>query len=43
MEKFSKEFYASRIEEWINKYVKVKELIQLIKSIQRDIEKMVAK
>ena len=39
MEKFSKEFYASRIEDWINKYVKVKELIQLIKSIQRDIEK----
>ena len=39
MDKFSKEFYASRIEDWITKYVKVKELIKLIKSIQKDIEK----
>ena len=39
MEKFSKEFYASRIEDWITKYVKVKELCKLIKSIKKDIEK----
>jgi hypothetical protein len=39
MDKFSKEFYASRIEDWITKYIKVKELLQLIKSIEKDIEK----
>ena len=39
MEKFSKEFYSSRIEDWVTKYIKVKELIQLIKSIEKDIEK----
>ena len=39
MEKFSKEFYASRIKDWINKYIKVKELLKLIKSIKKDIEK----
>ena len=39
MEKFTKEFYASRLEEWITKYVKVKELCKLIKSIEKDIEK----
>ena len=39
MEKFSKEFYASRIEDWITKYIKVKELQKLIKSIEKDIEK----
>ena len=39
MEKFSKEFYASRIEDWITKYIKVKELCKLIKSIKKDIEK----
>jgi len=39
MEKFTKEFYASRLEDWITKYVKVKELCKLIKSIEKDIEK----
>ena len=39
MEKFSKEFYASRIEDWKTKYIKVKELLKLTKSIQKDIEK----
>ena len=39
MQKFSKEFYASRIEDWIKKYVKLKELCQLIKTIKKDIEK----
>ena len=39
MEKFSKEFYASRIEEWITKYIKLKELRRLIKSIENDIKK----
>ena len=39
MEKFSKEFYASRIEDWITKYIKVKELCKLIKSIEKDIQK----
>ena len=39
MEKFSKEFYASRIQDWITKYVKLKELCKLIKSIKKDIEK----
>ena len=39
MEKFRKEFYASRIEEWITKYIKVKELCKLVKSIEKDIEK----
>ena len=39
MEKFSREFYASRIEDWITKYVKVKELCKLITSIKKDIEK----
>ena len=39
MNKFSKEFYASRIEDWITKYIKVKELCKLIKSIKNDIEK----
>ena len=39
MNKFSKEFYSSRIDDWITKYVKVKELCKLIKSIQKDIEK----
>ena len=39
MDKFSKEFYASRIEDWITKYIKVKELVKLIKVIQKDIEK----
>ena len=39
MEKFSKEFYASRIEDWITKYIKLKELCKLIKTIKRDIEK----
>ena len=39
MNKFSKEFYSSRIDDWIAKYVKVKELCKLIKSIQKDIEK----
>ena len=38
MEKFSKEFYASRIDDWITKYIKVKELCKLIKSIKKDIE-----
>ena len=39
METFSKEFYASRIEDWITKYIKVKELCKLIKSIEKDIQK----
>ena len=39
MKKFSNEFYASRIEDWITKYVKVKELCKLIKKIKKDIEK----
>ena len=39
MQKFSKEFYASRIEDWITKYVKVKELCKLIKAIRKDVEK----
>ena len=39
MKKFSNEFYASRIEDWITKYVKVKELCKLIKTIKKDIEK----
>ena len=39
MDKFIKEFYASRLEDWITKYVKVKELCKLIKSIEKDIEK----
>ena len=39
MQKFSKEFYASRIEDWITKYVKLKELCKLIKTIKKDIEK----
>ena len=39
MDKFSKEFYASRIEDWITKYIKVKELCKLIKSIEKDIQK----
>ena len=39
MDKFVKEFYASRIEDWITKYIKVKELKKLIKSIGKDVEK----
>ena len=39
MDKFSKEFYASRLEDWITKYIKVKELLKLIKSIEKDIKK----
>ena len=41
MDKFTKEFYASRIEDWITKYIKLKELRRLIKSIENDIKKMV--
>ena len=39
MQKFTKEFYASRIDDWKPKYVKVKELIKLIKLIKKDIQK----
>ena len=39
MDKFTKEFYASRIEDWITKYIKLKELRRLIKSIENDIKK----
>ena len=39
MDKFIEEFYESRVEDWITKYVKVKELQQLIKSIEKDIQK----
>ena len=39
MQKFTKEFYASRIDDWKQKYVKVKELIKLIKLIKKDIQK----
>ena len=39
MDKFSKEFYASRIEDWKAKYIKLKELCKLIKTIKLDIEK----
>ena len=39
MQKFTKEFYASRIDDWKPKYVKVRELIKLIKSIKKDIQK----
>lgn len=39
MEKFYKEFYASRLEEWKNKYIKLLELRKLVKLIVKDIEK----
>lgn len=38
MDKFSKEFYASRLEEWITKYIKLKEIRKLIKLIEKDIQ-----
>jgi hypothetical protein len=39
MQKFSNEFYASRIDDWKTKYVKLKELCKLIKAIKKDIQK----
>ena len=36
---FIKEFEQSRLEEWKNKYIKLKEMIHLIKLIREDIEK----
>ena len=39
MQKFSKEFYASRIGDWKAKYLKVKELIKLIQTIRKDVER----
>ena len=39
MDKFYKEFYASRIEDWKNKYIKLLELRKLVKLIVKDIEK----
>ena len=36
---FIKEFEQSRLEEWKNKYIKLKEMIHLIKLIRDDIEK----
>ena len=39
MDKFYKEFYASRLEDWKNKYVKLLELRKLVKLIVNDIEK----
>ena len=39
MDKFTKEFYASRIEDWITKYIKLRELRKLVKSIENDIKK----
>ena len=39
MEKFYKEFYASRLEDWKNKYIKLLELRKLVKLIVKDIEK----
>ena len=39
MDKFYKEFYASRLEEWKNKYIKLLELRKLVKLIVNDIEK----
>ena len=41
MQKFSNEFYASRIDDWKTKYVKLKELCKLIKAIKKDIKKTV--
>ena len=39
MDKFYKEFYASRLDEWKNKYIKLLELRKLVKLIVKDIEK----
>ena len=39
MEKFYKEFYASRLDDWKNKYIKLLELRKLVKLIVNDIEK----
>ena len=39
MDKFYKEFYASRLEDWKNKYIKLLELRKLVKLIVKDIEK----
>ena len=39
MDKFYKEFYASRLEDWKNKYIKLLELRKLVKLIVNDIEK----
>ena len=39
MDKFYKEFYASRLEDWRNKYVKLLELRKLVKLIVNDIQK----
>ena len=39
MDKFYKEFHASRLEEWKNKYIKLLELRKLVKLIVNDIEK----
>ena len=38
LQEFQKEFYDSRLEEWINKYIKFKEMLHLIKLIKRDIK-----
>ena len=39
MEKFYKEFYASRLDDWKNKYVKLLELRKLVKLIVNDIQR----
>ena len=39
MDKFYKEFYASRLDDWKNKYVKLLELRKLVKLIVNDIQK----
>ena len=39
MDKFYKEFYASRLDDWKNKYIKLLELRKLVKLIVKDIEK----
>jgi hypothetical protein len=39
MDKFYKEFLASRLEDWKNKYIKLLELRKLVKLIVKDIEK----
>ena len=38
LEEFKKEFYESRLDEWKNKYIKLKEMIHLINLIRKDIE-----
>ena len=38
LKEFQKEFYESRLQDWINKYIKLKEMIHLIKLIKKDIK-----